>query len=167
MTTKLHLRVNGHGLPLQLELSTGEAHDAPMAANLLKNLPTGTSLLADRGSDANWIRELIYQQNCTPVIPPKSNRCDFIYYSKRQYKNAISSSAASTSSSNSGTSQHDMIAAPQPIWLSQSSLPFDCGSGFMSPQPRLRKNTELFSNSARITRINGELLTGSIGISKC
>ena len=86
MTTKLHLRVNGQGLPLQLELSAGEAHDAPMAASLLKDLPAGTNLLADRGYDANWIRELIYQQKCTPVIPPKSNRCDFIYYSKRQYK---------------------------------------------------------------------------------
>ena len=29
---------------------------------------------------------MIYEQNCTPVIPPKSNKCDFVYYSKRQYK---------------------------------------------------------------------------------
>ena len=86
MTTKLHLRVNAHGLPLQLELSAGEAHDAPLAAHLLKNLPKGASVLADRGYDANWIRQMIYEQNCTPVILPKSNRCDFIYYSKRQYK---------------------------------------------------------------------------------
>ena len=80
------MRVNGHGLPLQLELSAGEAHDAPMAEVLLQNLPEGASLLADRGYDADWIRALIHKQGCTPVIPPKSNRCDFIYYSKRQYK---------------------------------------------------------------------------------
>ena len=86
MTTKLHLRVNGHGLPLQLELSAGEAHDAPLAASLLKNLPEGTSLLADRGYDADWIRALIYLHKSKPVIPPKSNRRDFIYYSKKQYK---------------------------------------------------------------------------------
>lgn len=57
-----------------------------MAASLLRDLPAVTSVLADRGYDANWIRELIYQQNSTPVIPPKSKRRDFIYYSKRQYK---------------------------------------------------------------------------------
>ena len=38
------------------------------------DLPKGTSLLADRGYDADWIREMIEDQNCTPVIPPKSNR---------------------------------------------------------------------------------------------
>ena len=86
LTTKLHLRVSGQGLPLQRELSAGEAHDVPMAANLFKDLPAGASLLADRGYDTNWIRELIYQQHCTLAVPPKSNRCNFIYHSKRQYK---------------------------------------------------------------------------------
>ena len=86
MTTKLHLRVNEHGLPLQLELSPGQAHDAPMAELLLQDLPKGTSLLADRGYDADWIRELIEDQDCTPVIPPKSNRRCEIPFSKRKYK---------------------------------------------------------------------------------
>ena len=53
MTTKLHLRVNENGLPLQLELSPGQMHDAPMAELLLQDLPKGTSLLADRGYDAD------------------------------------------------------------------------------------------------------------------
>jgi transposase len=78
--------VNAHGLPLQLELSAGEAHDAPMAAILLKGLPKGTQLLADRGYDADWIRTTIYDQGCRPVIPPKSNRKELLYYSKCQYK---------------------------------------------------------------------------------
>ena len=132
LTTKLHLRVNGQGLPLQLELSAGEAHDAPMAACLLKDLPEGTSLLADRGYDANWIRELIYQQRCTPVIPPKSNRCDFIYYNKQQYKKRNLVERCFNK-----LKQFRHVATPQPIWLSQSSLQFDCDSDFMSPQPKL------------------------------
>ena len=57
-----------------------------MAAELLKDLPEGAHLLADRGYDADWIRALIYEHGSTPVIPPKSNRSAFIYYSKRQYK---------------------------------------------------------------------------------
>jgi transposase len=82
----MHLRVNEHGLPLQIELSPGQAHDAPMAELLLQDLPKGTSLLADRGYDADWIREMIEDQNCTPVIPPKSNRREEIPFSKRKYK---------------------------------------------------------------------------------
>jgi transposase len=71
---------------LQIELSEGQMHDAPMAEILLQDLPKGTSLLADRGYDANWIREMIEEQGCTPVIPPKSNRIDDIPFSKRKYK---------------------------------------------------------------------------------
>jgi transposase len=82
----LHLRVNEHGLPLQIELSPGQAHDAPMAELLLQGLPKGASLLADRGYDADWIREMIEDQDCTPVIPPKSNRIDEIPFSRRKYK---------------------------------------------------------------------------------
>ena len=63
MTTKLHLRVNEYGLLMQFELSPGHAHDAPMAELLLQDLPSGTSFLADRGYDADWIRELIQDQN--------------------------------------------------------------------------------------------------------
>ena len=39
----MHLRVNEHGLPLQIELSPGQAHDAPMAELLLQDLPKGTT----------------------------------------------------------------------------------------------------------------------------
>jgi transposase len=105
LTTNLHLRVNEHGPPLQIELSPGQMHDAPMAELLLQALPKGTSLLADRGYDANWIRELIEDQDCTPVIPLKSNRVDDIPFSKCKYRNAIWSNAASISSSSFATSQ--------------------------------------------------------------
>ena len=80
------LGVNEHGLPPQIELSPGQAHDAPMAELLLQDLPKGTSLLADRGYDADWIREMIEDQNCTPVMPPKSNRREEIPFSKRMFK---------------------------------------------------------------------------------
>jgi len=57
-----------------------------MAGLLLQDLPKGTSLLADRGYDANWIRDLIEDQECTPVIPPKSNRTETIAFNKRKYR---------------------------------------------------------------------------------
>jgi transposase len=55
----MHLRVNGHGHPLQIELSPGQMHDTPMAELLLQDLRKGTSLLAYQGYDADWIREMI------------------------------------------------------------------------------------------------------------
>lgn len=76
--------MNEHGLPLQLELSAGQVHDAPMAQLLLQDLPRGTSVLADKGYDADWIRDMIEDQNCTPVIPPKSNRTGEIAFSRRK-----------------------------------------------------------------------------------
>lgn len=56
LTAKLHLRVSEHGL------------------------------LADRWYDADWIREMIEDQDCTPVIPPKFNRSNEIPLSRRRYK---------------------------------------------------------------------------------
>ena len=86
MTTKLHLRVVGNGLPVQIELSAGQANDQPMAEILLNDLPAGAVVIADKGYDADWIRDLIEDRDCTPHIPPKSNRYDGITYSKRLYK---------------------------------------------------------------------------------
>ena len=57
-----------------------------MAELLLQDLPRGASVLADRGYDADWIRELIEDQECTPVIPPKTNRVEDVPFSKRKYK---------------------------------------------------------------------------------
>lgn len=82
----MHLRVVGNGLPVQIELSAGEANDAPMAELLLNDLPAGAHVLADKGYDADWIRDLIEDQDCTAHIPPRRNRYDGITYSKTRYK---------------------------------------------------------------------------------
>ena len=57
-----------------------------MAELLLNDLPAGAQVLADKGYDADWIRELIEDQGCTPQIPPRRNRYDGITYSKKRYK---------------------------------------------------------------------------------
>ena len=82
----MHLRVVGNGLPVQIELSAGEVNDAPMAELLLADLPAGAHVLADKGYDADWIRDLIEDQDCTPHIPPRRHRYDGITYSKKRYK---------------------------------------------------------------------------------
>jgi transposase len=74
---------------VQLELSPGQANDAPMAELLLNDLPEGAVLLADRAYDADWIRDVIEDQDCKACIPPKTNRVDDIPYSKRTYKQTV------------------------------------------------------------------------------
>jgi transposase len=78
--------VIGNGLPVQIELSPGQMNDAPMAEFLLNDLPAGADVIADKGYDADWIRDLIEDQDCTPHIPPRSNRYGGITYSKAKYK---------------------------------------------------------------------------------
>ena len=76
----------GNGLPVQVALSPGQMNHQPMAELLLNDLPAGADVIADKGYDADWIRDLIEDQECTPHIPPKSNRYDGITYSKTKYK---------------------------------------------------------------------------------
>ena len=138
----MHLRVNEHGLPLQIELSPGQAHDAPMAELVLQDLPKETSLLADRGYDADWIREMIEDQNCTPSFRQNQTDVKKSPSQSASTRNAISSNAVSTSSSSSGTSQHDTTGTLQLTWPLQSLVLSGSGSGFMSPQPRTCESPE-------------------------
>ena len=43
-------------------------------------------MLADRAYDADWIREVIEDQECKACIPPKANRTEPAPYSKRTLK---------------------------------------------------------------------------------
>jgi hypothetical protein len=59
LTSKIHAVVDADGLPVVLGLTPGEAHDNRLCSLLLTGLHQGTMLLADRGYDADWIRELV------------------------------------------------------------------------------------------------------------
>jgi transposase len=59
LTSKIHAVVDTNGLPVQLALTAGEAHDNRLAGSVLSRLKAGSMLLADRGYDADWIRALV------------------------------------------------------------------------------------------------------------
>jgi transposase len=86
LTSKIHAVVDSSGLPVQLALTTGEAHDNRLAAKLLSRLKSGSTLLADRGYDADWIRTLVRQHGAWANIPPKSNRKDVLSFSPYLYR---------------------------------------------------------------------------------
>ena len=57
-----------------------------MAEMLLNNLPKGAKVLADKAYDADWIRQLIAEQDCKAHIPPRSSRLKDIFYRHKLYK---------------------------------------------------------------------------------
>jgi transposase len=83
---KIHAVVDTNGLPVHLALTPGEAHDNRLCLVLLSALLPQTMLLADRGYDADWIRELVCQQGAWANIPPKRNRKDPICFSAYLYR---------------------------------------------------------------------------------
>ena len=86
LTSKIHALVDSNGLPVRLALSPGEAHDVRLAGKLLSRLKSGSMLLADRGYDADWIRELAMKKGAWANIPPKSNRSAPICFSPYLYR---------------------------------------------------------------------------------
>src|SRR5258707_12924579 len=86
LTSKIHALVNSNGLPVRLALTPGEAHDNRLAGKLLSSLKSSSMLLADRGYDADWIREFAIKKGAWANIPPKSNRNDPICFSPHLYR---------------------------------------------------------------------------------
>ena len=73
------------GYPLRIILTKGQAHDAPLAPVLLKNIST-EQVLADKSYDSDAILELIQELEAEAVIPPKRNRLEPQDYDKDAYK---------------------------------------------------------------------------------
>jgi len=74
LTTKIHALVNEQGLPLRFHLTAGQDHDAPASRYLLDKLQPRQVVLADKAYDANWVRDMIWEQGTEANIPSKSNR---------------------------------------------------------------------------------------------
>ncbi len=53
---------------------------------VLEALPAGSTLIADRGYDSNWLREALAEKDITPCIPPTRSRKVPIAYDKTLYR---------------------------------------------------------------------------------
>ncbi|MFD2439555.1 IS5 family transposase [Paracoccus kondratievae] len=74
-TTKVHLRVNGAGLPMRSDITPGETSDYRGFDLVMDdNLPEPCVLLADRGYDSDKVRENMEARNIVPVIPMRKSR---------------------------------------------------------------------------------------------
>ena len=90
------------GLPVRLALSPGEAHDVRLAGKLLCRLKSGAMLLADRGYDADWIREIAMKKGAWANIPPKATAAI-------RSASAPISTALATGSSGSSTASNNVV----------------------------------------------------------
>ena len=86
LTTKIHALVDRQGRPIKLQLTAGQKSDIETAPELIADLPEGAMLLADKGYDANALRQAVADRKAWANIPPKANRKDPICFSKHLYK---------------------------------------------------------------------------------
>jgi transposase len=85
LTTKIHLLCNELGQPLDFLLTAGQVADCTQAIPLLGDR-TASSVLADKGYDAEAIVQHIQACGAEAVIPPRVNRKVKREYDKTLYK---------------------------------------------------------------------------------
>ena len=87
LNSKLHAVCDGEGKPLVLLLTEGQVSDYEGARHVLGHLPPdATALIADRGYDADWLREALSKRDIAPCIPPRANRVGRANYDTDLYK---------------------------------------------------------------------------------
>ena len=72
-TTKIHLAVDGDGLPIEFTVTGGEVNYGTAASEFIEPLPPAKAVVADKGYDSERIREQIKNKGATAVIPRRSN----------------------------------------------------------------------------------------------
>ena len=86
LNTKLHAVTDAKGRPLQFFMTAGQVSDYTGAAALLGSLPNAEWLIADRGYDADWLRESLKDRWIRPCIPGRKSRGKTVRYDKRRYR---------------------------------------------------------------------------------
>ena len=74
LTTKIHALVDANGLPIQLKLTEGQAHDGKSAADMLEGIGEGQFLLADRAYDSDALRQRLRERGAFANIKPMPTR---------------------------------------------------------------------------------------------
>jgi transposase len=72
-TSKIHLAVDAHGLPVAFEMTGDDINDCTAAPQLIAQLPSAEVIVSDKGYDSECISEQIEKQGARPVIPRKRN----------------------------------------------------------------------------------------------
>jgi len=71
-STKIHVLVNGLGMPVELKLTPGQAADITQAESLLEGYDFD-AVIGDKGYDSKKLVDYIERRGALAVIPPRSN----------------------------------------------------------------------------------------------
>jgi transposase len=86
LTTKIHALVDAEGLPIDLKLTEGQAHDGRSAQDMLQLIAEGQTLLADRAYDSDALREGLEERGAWANIKPMPNRKNLPAFSTYLYR---------------------------------------------------------------------------------
>ena len=133
LTGKIHALVDANGLD-RLAVMPGEGDDNQLVSKLLSRLKTGSMLLADRGYDADWIREFAVtkapgrtsRRRATGTIRSASARISTARNRVERFFNKIKHCP--------GVATRYVNSPPTTLHLSNLRQS-GCGSAKMSPRP--------------------------------
>ena len=86
LTTKIHVLVDAEGLPIDLKLTEGQAHDGRSADDMLETLADGQILLADRAYDSDALRRSLNERGAWANIKPMPGRRNVPAFSPYLYR---------------------------------------------------------------------------------
>jgi transposase len=86
LNSKLHVVFDLLGRPLILPLTEGQVSDFKGAAIIAPHLPNAKILIADKGYDAYWFRELLAMRDIAACIPARSCHKKDITFDQATYK---------------------------------------------------------------------------------
>lgn len=84
-STKLHVLVNGLGMPVEFKLTPGQAADITEAEALLDGYNFDAAI-GDKGFDSKKLVDYIEGRGAEAVIPPRSNLKDQREFDRHLYK---------------------------------------------------------------------------------
>jgi transposase len=73
MNTKLHAVADAHSRPIRLFMTPGQVSDNTAAAAMSGSLPKADWLLADKGYDADWLRNDLEDKGVWGCIPDRES----------------------------------------------------------------------------------------------
>jgi transposase len=86
LTTKIHVLVDANGLPIELKLTEGQAHDGRAATDMLISLGQGDILLADAAYDSDALRHDVAARGAWACVKPMPNRRNVPAFSSFLYR---------------------------------------------------------------------------------
>ena len=85
MSTKVHAATDALGNPVRLLFGPGQRHDVTRSNELVDGFKP-EAVIADKGYDADYLRDAIRGMAAEAVIPPRSNRRAPHAYDKALYR---------------------------------------------------------------------------------